>query len=156
MNGVPVLTARLLKELLMTKLLFSQNPFLLGFDRVEEMMIKLTKQAGESSYPPYNIEHDSQTDTIKIVIAVAGFGVNDLEIQLQDNQLTVRGKQQEEREKNYLYRGIAARQFQRSFILASGVEITEAVLEKGLLIIGLRRLLPDLTTKNVPIRQVGK
>ena len=140
----------------MTKLLFSQNPFLLGFDRVEEMMIKLTKQAGESSYPPYNIEHDSQTDTIKIVIAVAGFGVNDLEIQLQDNQLTVRGKQQEAKEKNYLYRGIAARQFQRSFILASGVEITEAVLEKGLLIIGLRRLLPDLTTKNVPIRQVGK
>ena len=136
----------------MTKVSFFQNPFLLGFDQVEEMMIRLTKQAGESGYPPYNIEQTE--DSLKIILAVAGFSVNDLEINLQDNQLSIKGKQ-EDKDKIYLHRGIAARQFQRNFILATGLEIVGAYLEKGLLEIELKRRQPDLRKQNVPIHKIG-
>ncbi len=136
----------------MTKVSFFQNPFLLGFDQVEEMMIRLTKQAGESAYPPYNIEQTE--DSLKIILAVAGFSVNDLEINLQDNQLSIKGKQ-EDKDKIYLHRGIAARQFQRNFILATGLEIVGAYLEKGLLEIELKRRQPDLRKQNVPIHKIG-
>ena len=136
----------------MTKISFFQNPFLLGFDQVEEMMIRLTKQAGESGYPPYNIEQTE--NSLKIILAVAGFAVNDLEINLQDNQLEIKGKQ-EDKDKIYLHRGIAARQFQRNFILATGLEIVGAYLEKGLLEIELKRRQPDLRKQNVPIHKIG-
>lgn len=137
----------------MGKVSFFQNPFLLGFEQVEEMMIQLTKQAGESGYPPYNIEQTE--NSLKIILAVAGFAVNDLEINLQDNQLTIKGKQQEDKDKIYLHRGIAARQFQRNFILSADLEIVGAYSEKGLLEIELKRRQPDLKKQNVPIHKIG-
>lgn len=115
--------------------LFS-SPLLLGFDQLERTLERLAKNA--EGYPPYNIERIGENG-LRIVLAVAGFAADDLAIELVESQLSVRGRQAEEPTRVYLHRGIAARQFQRTFMLADGIEITGARLDNGLLSIDLVR-----------------
>jgi len=122
----------------MTRLTLFNSPLLLGFDHFEQALERVTKAAADG-YPPYNIEQVG-ADGLRITLAVAGFAEGDLSIQLEDNQLVIRGKQAEEDgERVYLHRGIAARQFQRSFVLADGIEVMRAFLDNGLLHVELRR-----------------
>jgi len=111
------------------------SPFLLGFDDIERALDRVTKAA--DGYPPYNIELSGEA--LRITLAVAGFRLEDLEVSVEDGELTIRGKQHEELAKDYLHRGIAARQFKRSFALANGVEVRNAELHDGLLAIELTR-----------------
>jgi HSP20 family molecular chaperone IbpA len=115
--------------------LFS-SPLLLGFDQLERTLERLAKNA--EGYPPYNIERIGENG-LRITLAVAGFGADDLAIELVESQLSVRGKQAEDPARVYLHRGIAARQFQRTFMLADGIEVTGARLDNGLLAIDLVR-----------------
>ena len=124
----------------MSRVSMFSAPFLLGFDAYEERIDRLSRAA--DGYPPYNIERTVEADgseTFLISIAVAGFAVSELDIVQEDNQLLVRGKQKDDPGRQYLHRGIAARQFQRSFLLADGVEVTKALLEHGMLIISVIR-----------------
>ncbi len=122
----------------MSRLTLFNSPLLLGFDHFEQALERVTKAAADG-YPPYNIEQTGG-DGLRITLAVAGFSEGELAIQLEDNQLVIRGKQAEEDgERVYLHRGIAARQFQRSFVLADGIEVIRASLDNGLLHIELRR-----------------
>jgi HSP20 family molecular chaperone IbpA len=118
------------------------SPFLLGFDEVERALDRVAKAATEG-YPPYNIERiarcDDSPERMRITLAVAGFTRDQLEITLEENQLVIRGRQTDERERVFLHRGIAARQFQRAFLLADGLEVLGADLENGLLSIDLVR-----------------
>lgn len=116
--------------------LFS-SPLLLGFDRVERLLDRVAKSANDG-YPPYNIEQIGES-SLRITLAVAGFTLDQLSISLEDNQLHIRGKQIEEANRVYLHRGIAARQFQRSFVIAEGIQVTAAQLDNGLLHIDLQR-----------------
>ena len=121
------------------------SPLLLGFDHIERILDSVSK-ASADGYPPYNIEQTA-SDALRITLAVAGFAMADLAITIEDNQLIVRGKQPQDRSQRvYLHRGIAARQFQRRFVLAEGIEVTGANLDNGLLHIDLRR--PPPTTRN--------
>lgn len=113
------------------------SPLLLGFEHFERTFDRIVKQAGDS-YPPYNIERLTE-DRLRITIAVAGFTAADLAVETADNQLTVRGKAADDKDRVFLHRGIAARAFQRSFVLAEGIEIAGAALENGLLSIDLKR-----------------
>jgi len=121
----------------MTRLSLFNNPLLLGFDHFERTLDRISKTATEG-YPPYNIEQVGE-NALRITLAVAGFALADLEVQVEDNQLAVRGRQAEETDRVYLHRGIAARQFQRCFVLAEGIEIAGATLDNGLLSIDLVR-----------------
>ena len=121
----------------MSRVSLFDNPFLLGFDDLERLMTS-TAKASPDSYPPYNIQQIGK-DGLKITLAVAGFSENDLSIVIEDRQLIIRGKQQEDDTRVYLHRGIAARQFQSSYILASGIEVVGAALDSGLLHIDLMR-----------------
>jgi len=122
----------------MSRLTLFNSPLLLGFDHFEQALERVSK-AGADGYPPYNIEQIAE-DGLRITLAVAGFSESDLSIQLEDNQLVIRGKQaEEEGERVYLHRGIAARQFQRSFVLADGIEVVRAYLDNGLLHVELSR-----------------
>ena len=121
----------------MTRLSPFNSPLLLGFDQLERTLDRLTRSPGEG-YPPYNIEKVGENG-LRIVLAVAGFTSETLSIELAENQLTIRGKQAEDSERVYVHRGIAARQFQRSFMLADGIEIVGAQLDNGLLSIDLIR-----------------
>ena len=126
----------------MTKLSFGSHPYLLGFEQLERLVERTAKTASEG-YPPFNIEATSD-NTYRITLAVAGFRDEDLSITVEDRQLVVRGRQAEDMaERVFLHRGIAARAFQRSFVLADGVEVAGAALELGLLHIDLRRSVPD-------------
>lgn len=133
----------------MSRVSIFSSPLLLGFDHVERMIERATK-AGSEGYPPYNIEQTGEND-LRITLAVAGFGPNDLGITVEDNQLVIRGKQIEEKERIYLHRGIAARQFQRSFVLADGIEVLRAELGNGLLHIDLHRPRPEPQVRNIAI-----
>ena len=115
--------------------LFS-SPLLLGFDQLERSLERLAKNA--EGYPPYNIERIGENG-LRITLAVAGFATDDLAIELVENQLSVRGKQTDDSNRVYLHRGIAARQFQRTFMLADGIEVTGARIDNGLLSIDLMR-----------------
>jgi HSP20 family molecular chaperone IbpA len=130
------------------------SPFLLGFDAIERAMEKVTRTAGDG-YPPYNIERMARTQTapecLRITLAVAGFTQDGLEILIEEGQLVIRGRQAEERERHFLHRGIAARQFQRVFLLAEGMQVQGASLENGLLAIDLIRPEPDKVVKRVEI-----
>ncbi|MDD9899837.1 MAG: Hsp20 family protein [Alphaproteobacteria bacterium] len=128
------------------------SPFLLGFDEFERALDRVSR-SGSEGYPPYNIEQLSETQ-LRISIAVAGFDMADLSVQLEQNQLVIRGKRQgeDEGERIFLHRGIATRQFQRSFILSDDIEIASAWLDNGLLHIDLKRLVPETTVQNIPIR----
>lgn len=132
-----------------TRVSLFSSPLLLGFDHVERMIERATK-AGAEGYPPYNIEQVGE-DGLRITLAVAGFNANELSITLEDNQLVIRGRQVDDRERVYLHRGIAARQFQRSFVLADGIEVTGAELANGLLHIKLRRPKPEPQVRSISI-----
>jgi len=116
------------------------SPFLLGFEEIERVLDRVTKTTSDG-YPPYNIERvpkgSNSPDIIRITLAVAGFAQDDLEVTLEENQLMIKGKQSDDPDRQYLHRGIAARQFQRSFVLAEGLEIKNAELLNGLLSINL-------------------
>ena len=121
----------------MSRLSLFNSPLLLGFDHFERALDRVSK-ASSDGYPPYNIEQLGE-NSLRITLAVAGFAKNDLTITIEDNQLVVRAKQSDDTERVYLHRGIAARQFQRSFVLAEGIEVREARLDNGLLHIDLVR-----------------
>ncbi len=132
-----------------TRLSVFDSPLFLGFDQFEKTIDRMRKTASEG-YPPYNIEQIGENG-LRITLAVAGFTLNDLDIETEKNQLTIRGKQTEEEGRVYVHRGIAARQFQRSFVLADGIEITGASLDNGLLHIDMKRLEPEAKTRKIPI-----
>jgi HSP20 family molecular chaperone IbpA len=134
----------------MTKLSFGSHPFLLGFEQLERLVERTAKTASEG-YPPFNIEAASENH-YRITLAVAGFREEDLAITVEDRQLVVRGRQADDAvERVYLHRGIAARAFQRSFVLADGVEVSGAHLEHGLLHVDLRRQAPEMVVQTIRI-----
>jgi HSP20 family molecular chaperone IbpA len=136
----------------MTKLALGSHPFLLGFEQLERL-VERTAKTDSAGYPPYNIEQTSETG-YRITLAVAGFAEGDLSITLEDKQLVVRGRQTDDTEgRVFLHRGIAARQFQRSFVLADGVEVTGAAMENGLLHVDLRRAVPETVVRTIEIRK---
>jgi HSP20 family molecular chaperone IbpA len=126
------------------------SPFLLGFGHLERLLEQTSKTATDG-YPPYNIE-ETGSDRLRITLAVAGFSRDELSVTVEDNQLVIRGKQTESADKTFVHRGIAARQFQRAFVLADGIEVTGAELENGLLSIELARPKPESVTRKVDIR----
>ena len=134
----------------MTRMSVFNSPFLLGFDQLEDVLDSVAKNAGEG-YPPYNIEHTGD-ESIRITLALAGFTREDVAISLEANQLIIRGKQQDAGDKEFLHRGIAARQFVRKFVLADGMEVTDALMENGLLHIDLHRPPLEQAIKTIPIR----
>lgn len=135
----------------MSKLTLGTHPFLLGFDQLERMVERTAKT--ENGYPPYNIEQVSE-NSFRITLAVAGFAEEDLSITVEDRQLVVRGKQNEDAENRiFLHRGIASRQFQRTFLLAEGVEVSGAALANGLLHLDLSRAIPESVVQNIQIKQ---
>lgn len=121
----------------MTRTVYFNSPFLLGFENLEKLLERTAKAAGDA-YPPYNIE-EFGPEKLRITLAVAGFSREELAVTVEDHQLVIRGKQTESTDKTFLHRGIAARQFQRAFVLADGIEVTGAELENGLLAITLVR-----------------
>jgi HSP20 family molecular chaperone IbpA len=126
------------------------SPLLLGFEQLERRLDRLAKSGGDG-YPPYNVE-ELADGRLRITLAVAGFTEGDLSIQVEHNQLLIRGKQADEAERTFLHRGIATRQFQRGFMLADGMEVEGAVLDRGLLHIDLRRPYIEPAVKTVEIR----
>ncbi len=129
------------------------SPFLLGFDEIERVLDRVAKAS--DGYPPYNIERlarDTQKpERLRITLAVAGFTRDQLEVSIEENQLVIRGRQQDDKSRQYLHRGIAARQFQRTFVLAEGMEVLGADMKNGLLEIDLARPEPERLVKKVSI-----
>lgn len=142
----------------MTRMTMLSNPLLLGFEEIERLIDRAGKGSNDG-YPPYNIERvakaDGQAELLRITLAVAGFTRDQLDITLEDKQLTVRGKQQDDKAREYLYRGIAARQFTRTFVLADGIEVKSADLSNGLLSIDLHRLEPERLIRRIEIGATG-
>ncbi len=142
----------------MNRMSLLSNPLLLGFDQIERLIDRASK--GGDGYPPYNIERipsgDGNGECLRITLAVAGFTRDRLEILVEDSQLVVRGKQAEDGGREYLYRGIAARQFQRTFVLAEGIEVRSADLSNGLLEIDLMRHEPERMVRRIDIGQKSK
>jgi HSP20 family molecular chaperone IbpA len=138
----------------MSRMSLLSSPLLLGFDEIERLIDRVGK-GGTEGYPPYNIERipksDSDAETLRITLAVAGFTRDQLDITLEDNQLTIRGKQDDDKSREYLHRGIAARQFQRTFVLADGIEVRNADLTNGLLFIDLVRHQPERLIRRIEI-----
>ena len=130
------------------------SPLLLGFDHFERMLDRVSK-AQADGYPPYNVEQTGE-QSLRLTLAVAGFSLEDLTIQVEDNQLIIRGKQKEEGERVFLHRGIAARQFQRAFVLAEGIEVKGAFLDNGLLHVDLVRPQPESRVRTVEIKGAGQ
>ncbi len=130
------------------------SPFLLGFDEIERVLDRVSK--GADGYPPYNIERiardDGQPERLRITLAVAGFTRDQLDVTIEENQLVIRGRQQEEMPRQYLHRGIAARQFQRTFVLADGMDVLGADLKNGLLSIDLARPEPERVIRTIAIK----
>lgn len=137
----------------MARLSVFNSPLLLGFDQFERALDRVTKATADG-YPPYNVEQRSE-NALRITLAVAGFTMDDLTVQIEDNQLVIRGKQVDDKDRVYLHRGIAARQFQRSFVLADGIEVAGAWLENGLLHVDLGRHAAEQRVKRVEIRGSG-
>lgn len=143
------------KDGFMSRISVLSAPFLLGFDSFEERIDRLARSA--DGYPPYNIERSPGADgaeTFLISIAVAGFSQAELDIVSEDNQLTVRGRQKDEPGREFLHRGIAARQFQRSFLLADGMIVKDATLGHGMLVITLERPQAPKTARRIEIRSL--
>lgn len=130
------------------------HPFLLGFDEIEQALDRVSKAASDG-YPPYNIERvprtDQDSERLRITLAVAGFTLDQLDVMLEENQLVVRGRQVDDKTRHYLHRGIAARQFQRAFLLADGMEVVGADLSNGLLSIDLTRPEPERIVRKIAI-----
>lgn len=138
----------------MSRLGAFNSPLLLGFEHFERMLDQAAKVSGEG-YPPYNIEQVAD-NRLRITLAVAGFTDDDLAVTVEENQLVIRGRQQDDgTERIFLHRGIAARQFQRSFVLAEGIEIVRAHLDNGLLHIDLERHVPEPEVKTIAIEKSG-
>ncbi|MGR3292123.1 MAG: Hsp20 family protein [Paracoccaceae bacterium] len=136
----------------MPKLTLTSHPYFLGFEQLEQMMER-TNKSDPSGYPPFNIEQTS-AEGFRITLAVAGFSEADLSITVEDRQLVIRGRQDEDTDgRIYLHQGIAARQFQRSFVLAEGVEVAGADLKNGLLNVDLKRLQKNAVVQTIKINQ---
>jgi HSP20 family molecular chaperone IbpA len=136
----------------MTKLSLGSHPFLLGFDQLERL-VERTAKSGNEGYPPFNIEQTSE-NSFRITLAVAGFAEDDLSITVEDRQLVIRGRQSDDSDgRVFLHRGIAARQFQRGFVLAEGVEVGDASMENGLLHVDLKRAVPDKIIQTIRINK---
>ena len=134
----------------MSKLTLGSYPHLLGFEQLERLLERSAK-TGNEGYPPFNIEQTSDF-SYRITLAVAGFAENDLSITVEDRQLVIRGRQTDDSEgRVFLHRGIAARQFQRMFVLADGVEVGGAVIENGLLHVDLTRAVPETVVQTINI-----
>jgi HSP20 family molecular chaperone IbpA len=131
------------------------SPFLLGFDEIERALDRVSKAA--DGYPPYNIERlpaeTGKPERLRITLAVAGFTREQLDVSIEESQLVIRGRQQDDKTRQYLHRGIAARQFQRTFVLADGMEVLGADLKNGLLAIDLARPEPERVVKAIAITQ---
>ena len=131
------------------------SPFLLGFDEIERALDRVSKAA--DGYPPYNIERipreDGYPERLRITLAVAGFTRDQLDVSIEESQLLIRGRQQDDKARQFLHRGIAARQFQRTFVLADGMEVLGADLKNGLLSIDLARPTPERAIKNIKIAE---
>jgi len=138
----------------MSRLSLFNSPLLLGFDQFERALDRVSKAASDG-YPPYNVEQTGE-NSLRITLAVAGFAMDDLSVQIEDNQLVVRGKQTDDKDRVYLHRGIAARQFQRSFVLADGIEVAGASLDNGLLNIDLVRRIVEGKVRSVEIKPAAK
>ena len=138
----------------MSRVSMFSSPYLLGFEELERLMERATKSAGDG-YPPYNIERlpssEGGGERLRITLAVAGFARDEIDVTVEDNQLVIRGKQMEDAERSYLHRGIAARQFQRSFVLADGMDVKAARLSNGLLSIELVRPEPEKLVRRIEI-----
>jgi HSP20 family molecular chaperone IbpA len=130
------------------------SPLLLGFDDLERALDKVSK-GGTDGYPPYNIERiaadGAEPEKLRITLAVAGFSEGQIEVTVEENQLTIRGRQQEDKRREYLHRGIAARQFQRGFLLADGMQVLSAELTQGLLSVDLVRPQPERLVRKIKI-----
>ena len=136
----------------MSKLTLGSYPHMLGFEQLERLLERSAK-SGNEGYPPYNIEQTSD-DSYRITLAVAGFSEDDLAITVEDRQLVIRGRQGDDgSERIFLHRGIASRQFQRTFVLADGVEVGEAVMENGLLHVDLTLSRPETVVQTIQIRK---
>ena len=139
----------------MTRVPSLSSPFLLGFDEIERLLDRVAK--GSDGYPPYNIERVARDginpERLRITLAVAGFTRDQLEVSVEENQLVIRGRQQDDKARQFLHRGIAARQFQRSFVLAEGMEVLGADLKNGLLSIDLARPQPEKIVKTITISE---
>jgi HSP20 family molecular chaperone IbpA len=131
------------------------SPFLLGFEEIERVLDRVAK--GADGYPPYNIERLARDgrnpDRLRITLAVAGFTRDQLDVSIEESQLVIRGRQQDDKSRHYLHRGIAARQFQRTFVLAEGMEVLGADLKNGLLSIDLVRPEPERVIKTIAINE---
>ncbi len=139
----------------MSRVSLFNSPFLLGFDELERLLDRASKSSGDG-YPPYNIERipglNGAGETLQITLAVAGFDREDLDITVEENQLVIRGRQNDDAERAFLHRGIAARQFQRAFVLADGIEVKDAELNNGLLSIRLERPEPEHIVRKIDIK----
>ena len=136
----------------MSKLTLGSYPHMLGFEQLERLLERSAK-SGNEGYPPYNIEQTSDF-SYRITLAVAGFGESDLSITVEDRQLVIRGRQSDDSDgRVFLHRGIAARQFQRMFVLADGVEVGEAIMENGLLHVDLTRARPETVVQKIIIKK---
>jgi len=134
----------------MSRLSLFNSPLLLGFDHFERALDRVSKVSADG-YPPYNVEQLGE-NALRITLAVAGFQMSDLSITVEDNQLVIRGRQTDDAQRIYLHRGIAARQFQRSFVLAEGIEVKDAYLDNGLLHVDLVRPEAESRVRNVEIK----
>ncbi len=139
----------------MTRMTTFSSPLLLGFDSMEKTLERITKSG--DGYPPYNIERvgaSEKGERLRITLAVAGFAESELDVAMEDNQLVIRGRQNDEETREYLYRGIAARQFQRAFMLADGMRVIGAELKNGLLSVDLDRPEPEKLIRRININVV--
>ena len=138
----------------MTRVSVFSSPYLLGFDGLERLLDRASKTPGDG-YPPYNIERldrvDGEAERLRITLAVAGFNRDELDVTVEENQLSIRGRQKDDEARAYLHRGIAARQFARTFVLAGGLEVRAARLDNGLLEINLERPEPKRLVRRIEI-----
>jgi len=136
----------------MTKHTLATHPYLLGFEQLERLLERSAK-SGNEGYPPFNIEQTNER-SYRITLAVAGFDEDDIAITVEERQLVIRGRSRDDAEERvYLHRGIANRQFQRSFVLADGVDVAGATMQNGLLHIDLERAEPETVVQTIPIRK---
>lgn len=139
----------------MTRVSLFNSPLLLGFDHFERVLDRISKTSAEG-YPPYNIEQIGDNG-LRITLAVAGFSMDDLQVAIEDNQLVIRGRQgEEDPNRVFLHRGIAARQFQRAFVLAEGIEVTNATIDNGLLHVDLQRPMPESRVRTIRIEKATR
>ena len=130
-----------------------QNPFMLGFDDLEDLLFRVSK--GADSFPPYNVEQIDE-ELLRMSLAVAGYSEEDLDVSQENNQLVIRGHQEQDPNRRFLHRGIAARNFIKSFILADGMKIESAHLDNGLLIIDLKRPKAEKIIRQIPVQRLSK